>query len=161
MQINQKVIAAKPTGEKAISISCFFSYIIYANRKLMLRKHAISWFEIPTKDLKRAQDFYENILDITFTPLDLDNFQMRMFPIEDPTCVGGALCYSKSSHVPSATDGPLVYLNANPDVQLALDKVEKAGGKIVVPKTQISAEYGYMAMIIDTEGNRIALHSTP
>ena len=76
-------------------------------------------------------------------------------------CVGGALCYSKSSHIPSETEGPLVYLNANPDVQLALDKVEKAGGKIVVPKTQISAEYGYMAMIIDTEGNRLALHSTP
>ena len=127
----------------------------------MLRKHAISWFEIPTRDLNRAQKFYEEILETKLTPLDLDNFQMRMFPVEDPTCVGGTLCYSKESHVPSATDGPLVYLNANPDVQLVLDKVEKAGGKILVPKTQISPEYGYMAMILDTEGNRIAFHSTP
>lgn len=138
-----------------------FHYLISLTKTCMIRKHAISWFEIPTKDLNRAQNFYESILDIKFTPLDLDNFQMRMFPVEDLTCVGGALCYSKSSHIPSATDGPLVYLNANPDLQLALDKVEKAGGKIVVPKTQISAEYGYMALIIDTEGNRIALHSTP
>jgi hypothetical protein len=127
----------------------------------MIRKNAISWFEIPTRDLNRAQKFYEEILDITFTPLDLDNFQMRMFPIEDPTCVGGSLCYSKDSHIPSATEGPLVYLNANPDVQLVLDKVEKAGGKILVPKTQISPEYGYMGMILDTEGNRIAFHSVP
>lgn len=127
----------------------------------MIRKHAISWVEIPTENLNRAQKFYEEILDVTLTPLDLENFQMRMFPVEDITCVGGALCYSPQSHKSSATDGPLVYLNANPDVQMALDKVEKAGGKIVVPKTQISEEYGYMAMIIDTEGNRIALHSTP
>ena len=127
----------------------------------MLRQHAISWFEIPTRALNRAQKFYEQILGITFTPLDLENFQMRMFPVEDPTCVGGCLCYSKDSHVPSATDGPLVYLNANPDVQVVLDKVEKAGGTIVVPKTQISPEYGYMGMIIDTEGNRIAFHSIP
>jgi predicted enzyme related to lactoylglutathione lyase len=53
----------------------------------------------------------------------------------------------------------LVYLNANPDLQDVLDRVERAGGKIMVPKTQISPEYGYMAVIIDTEGNRIAFHS--
>ena len=127
----------------------------------MIRKHAVSWFEIPTRDLNRAEKFYQAILDITFTPLDLEEFQMRMFPVEDPTCVGGSLCYSPQSHIPSATEGPLVYLNANPDVQTVLDKVEKAGGKILVPKTQISPEYGYMAMIIDTEGNRIAFHQTP
>jgi predicted enzyme related to lactoylglutathione lyase len=127
----------------------------------MKRKNAISWFEIPTKDLNRAQKFYEAILDVTLTPLDLDNFQMRMFPTEDSTCVGGSLCYSKDSHIPSATEGPLIYLNANPDVQLVLDKVEKAGGKILVPKTEISPEFGFMALILDTEGNRIAFHSVP
>lgn len=124
----------------------------------MARKHAISWFEIPTKDLMRAQKFYEEIFGVTLQALDLDNIQMRMFPIEDPTCVGGALCYS-NDHIPSRSEGVLVYLNANPDLQGVLDKVEKAGGKIVVPKTQISPEYGYMAMFIDTEENRIALHS--
>ena len=124
----------------------------------MTRPHAISWFEIPTRDLNRAQKFYETILGITFTPLDMENFQMRMFPVEDQMSVGGCLCFS-DSHIPSETDGPLVYLNANPDLQDVLDSVEGAGGKIMVPKTQISPEYGYMAVIIDTEGNRIAFHS--
>jgi hypothetical protein len=75
--------------------------------------------------------------------------------------VGGALCDSGGFHKPSATEGPLIYLNANPDVQQVLDKVEGAGGKILVPKTEISPEYGHMAVILDTEGNRIAMHSVP
>ena len=87
----------------------------------MTRKNAISWFEIPTRDLNRAQKFYEEILDIKMTPLDLDNFKMRMFPVEDTMSAGGALCYS-DSHIPSETEGPLIYLNANPDVQNALDR---------------------------------------
>ena len=64
-------------------------------------------------------------------------------------------------HNASATDGPLIYLNANPDVQIVLDKVIEAGGSIMVPKTEISPEYGFMAVFMDTEGNRIALHAVP
>lgn len=116
-------------------------------------------FEIPTTNLERAQKFYEEILGIRFNKLDLPNIKMRMFPIEDPSGVGGSLCDSGGFHKPSATDGPLVYLNGNPDVQLILDKVEKAGGKIPVPKTEISPAFGHMAVILDSEGNRIAFHS--
>jgi len=125
-------------------------------------KNAISWFEIGTTDLDRATKFYETIFGIKLSPLNLPSIKMRMFPLDDMmTQVGGALVNSGGFHKPSATDGPLIYLNANPDVQNVLDRVEKAGGKILVPKTQISPEYGYMAVIIDTEGNRIALHSIP
>ncbi|WP_276132189.1 VOC family protein [Polluticoccus soli] len=124
-------------------------------------KNAISWFEIPATDLDRAQKFYETIFGIKMISADFPNLRMRMFPIEDPMGVGGALCDSEGFHTPSATDGPLIYLNANPDVQLVLDKVEAAGGSIMVHKTEISPEYGYMAVILDTEGNRIALHSVP
>ncbi|HEY0741204.1 MAG TPA: VOC family protein [Chryseosolibacter sp.] len=124
-------------------------------------KHAISWFEIPSNDITRAQKFYETILALKLTSLDLQNIQMRMFPIEDPMGVGGAIVFSGGFHKPSSTDGPLIYLNANPDVQIILDRVEKAGGKVLVPKTPISDEFGFMAVIIDTEGNRIALHSIP
>lgn len=125
-------------------------------------KHAISWFEIPTTDLDRAQKFYETIFGITMIPMEMPNFKMRMFPLDDPmNGVGGALCHSEGFYQSSATDGVLIYLNGNPDVQLVLDKVEAAGGKIVVPKTEISPEYGFMAVFIDTEGNRIALHSVP
>jgi predicted enzyme related to lactoylglutathione lyase len=125
-------------------------------------KNAISWFEIPAIDLDRATKFYETIFGIRLLPLDTPNLKMRMFPIEDPmNGVGGALSLAPGFYQPSATDGPLVYLNGNPDVQLILDKIVAAGGRIVVPKTEISPEYGYMAVFIDSEGNRVALHSTP
>ncbi len=125
-------------------------------------KNAISWFELPATDLDRAQKFYETILDVRMIPLDTPNIRMRMFPIEDPmTGIGGALASAPGFYKPSTEAGPLVYLNANPDVQLILDKIEAAGGKIVVPKTEISPEHGHMAVFIDTEGNRVALHSVP
>lgn len=124
--------------------------------------NAISWFEIPATDLDRAQKFYETIFDITLNPMDTPNIKMRMFPLDDMmTGVGGAVVDSGGFHKPSATDGVLIYLNGNPDVQNVLDKVEEAGGKIAVPKTEISPDYGFMGVFIDTEGNRIGLHSVP
>jgi predicted enzyme related to lactoylglutathione lyase len=124
-------------------------------------KNAISWFEIPASDLNRAQKFYEAIFGVTLSSLDLPNIKMRLFPLEDAMGVGGAIVDSGGFHKPSLTDGPLVYLNGNPDLQRVLDKVEDAGGKIMVPKTEIPPEYGYMAVIVDSEGNRIGLHSVP
>src|SRR5882757_9445755 len=123
--------------------------------------NAISWFEIPATDLDRATRFYESIYGFKMTAVDMPNIRMRMFPLDDMQGIGGALVDSGGFHKPSATDGPLVYLNGNPDVQKVLDKVEAAGGKIFLPKTEISPDYGYMAVIIDTEGNRIGLHSVP
>ncbi len=86
-----------------------------------------------------------------------------MFPLDDPMeGIGGTLVQEGTGfYKPSATDGPLLYLNGNPDVNIALSRVEAAGGKILAPKTEISPGYGYMAVFIDTEGNRIALHSVP
>ncbi len=125
-------------------------------------KDAISWFEIPASNLERAQKFYEAVFGVKLDAIDMPNIKMRMFPLDDPmNGVGGAVVDSGGFHKPSATDGPLIYLNGNPDVQKVLDKVESAGGKIMVPKTEISPEYGYMAVFIDTEGNRIGLHSVP
>src|SRR4029078_8042297 len=124
--------------------------------------NAISWFEIPATDLNRAQKFYETIFGITLNPLDMPNIKMRMFPLDNMmTGVGGAIVDSGGFHKPWVTDGPLIYLNGNPDVQKILDKVESAGGKIMVPKTEISPDYGFMAVIIDSEGNRIGLHWVP
>lgn len=127
----------------------------------MAFKNAISWFEIPATDLDRATKFYEVIFGVTLFPMDLPNIKMRMFPLEDMMGVGGAVVDSGGFHKPSSSDGPLIYLNGNPDVQQVLDKVEAAGGSIMLPKTEISPEYGFMAVIIDTEGNRIGLHSIP
>ena len=125
-------------------------------------QNAISWFEIPTTDINRAQKFYETIFSISMMPMDLPSIKMRMFPLDDMMAqVGGALVDSGGFHKSSATDGPLIYLNANPDVQNVLDKVVAAGGSIMVPKTEISPDYGFMAVFMDTEGNRVALHSVP
>ena len=123
--------------------------------------NAISWFEIGASDLARAQQFYETIFGVSLIPMDMENIRMRMFPIADmQTGVGGAVVDSGGFHKPSATDGPLIYLNGEPDLQQVLDKVAVAGGSIMVPKTEISPDYGFMAVILDTEGNRIGLHSS-
>ena len=119
---------------------------------------AISWFEIPVADLVRAKTFYENILGVTFQELNLANgLKMALFPV-DADGIGGALAQHKDFYFPG-NQGPVVYLNANPDLQTVLDRVESAGGKVLMPKTQISEENGHMALFQDSEGNRIALHS--
>ena len=125
----------------------------------MTFKNAISWFEIPAGNLDRAQQFYEAIFDIEMIAMDMEHIQMRLFPMQDMMGVGGAICNSGGFHKPSSTDGPLIYMNGSPDLKHILNKVEEAGGKILVPKTEISPEYGFMAVFIDCEGNRIGLHS--
>lgn len=125
-------------------------------------KSAVSWFEIPATDLDRATKFYETIMGVELIKMDFPQMKMRLFPVADMmNDIGGALVDSGGFHTPSDSAGVLLYLNGNPDVQQVLDKVEAAGGRIFLPKTEISPEYGYMAVIIDTEGNRIGLHSVP
>lgn len=128
----------------------------------MIFKNVVSWFEIPATDIHRAQKFYEAIFEIQMIPMEMPGFEMRMFPVENMMeGIGGALAKSEDFYKSSADSGTLIYLNANPDVQLVLDRIEAAGGKILVPKTEISPEYGNMAVFLDTEGNRVALHSAP
>lgn len=124
--------------------------------------NAISWFEIPATDIDRAQKFYETIFQIKMQHLDFPGVKMRMFPIDDPMKgIGGTIIDTGGFHKPSATDGPLIYLNGNPDLQIILDRVVEAGGQIMVPKKVISDDYGDMGVFMDTEGNRIALHNVP
>lgn len=119
----------------------------------------ISWFEIPSSDIDRAQTFYETIFATQLVNMDNPAVKMRTFPVEDMmTDITGAIVHNDEFYSPSSNQGTLIYLNANPEVQTILDRVEAAGGNIMVPKTQISPEYGFMAVIIDTEGNRIGLH---
>lgn len=121
--------------------------------------NAINWFEIPANDIARAKVFYEQIFNNEMHELDIgDGIKMVLFPAESGT-VGGALIEYEDWYKPSESKGPLLYLNANPDVQQVLDRVEEAGGKIKIPKRLITDDNGYMAVIIDSEGNRIALHS--
>ena len=120
---------------------------------------AILWFEIPVTDLQRARKFYEGIFEIEMAQLNInENLSMALFPSPGGT-TGGALCLNKANYVPSR-EGCLVYLNANPDLKKILEKVEPNGGKILRSKTFVSPQWGYMALIEDTEGNRIALKSS-
>ncbi len=123
-----------------------------------LRDNVIGWVEIPAADLDRAKKFYETIFETELQNMELGNgLKMAMFPVKEGG-VSGALCEHKDFYKPSH-DGALVYLNADPDLQRVLDRIKKQGGNELVPKTQISEEYGYMAVFEDSEGNRVALHS--
>lgn len=124
--------------------------------KLSESTNALNWFEIPVTDVARAKKFYETIFDIEMQVVEMMGMEMAMFPSQSPKS-SGALVKS-SNHTPSAT-GSVIYLNGNPDLQQVLDRIENAGGKITMPKTNIDPETGNMAFIMDTEGNLVGLHS--
>lgn len=120
--------------------------------------NALNWFEISVSDIKRAVTFYESVFGIEMPVQEMMGMQMAFFPSEDMNGkVSGALVQGPM-HNPSA-DGAKIYLNGNPDLANALSKIEAAGGKILMPKTKISDEVGYMAFFTDSEGNTVALHS--
>ncbi len=127
------------------------------NAKMSAATNAINWFEIAVSDMARAKKFYETLFEISMETMEMPGMKYAMFPF-DPTNekIAGGLAES-SWHTPGAT-GSILYLNANPDLQIVLDRVESAGGKMVMPKTSIGHN-GFMAMINDTEGNIVALHS--
>ena len=120
--------------------------------------NALNWFEISVSDIKRARKFYETVFEIEMPVQEMMGMQMAFFPAEDMNGkVSGGLVQGPM-HKPS-TDGAKIYLNGNPDLSNALGKIEKAGGKVMMPKTKISDDIGYMAFFTDTEGNALALHS--
>ena len=120
--------------------------------------NAINWFEIPATNFQRAKDFYSKIFNVEMPVQNIMDNQMAFLPAaQDGTSVGGAIC-SGEGYVPSAT-GTLPYLNGGEDLTGVLGRVNDAGGNVVLPKTKISDEIGFMAIFMDTEGNRIALHS--
>lgn len=122
------------------------------------KSNSLNWFEIAVSDIDRAQKFYEVVFDISMERSDMEQMQMAFFPF-DPTSgkATGAIVQS-TMHLPSQ-EGVIIYLNANPNLEIALAKIEGAGGKVLIPKTQITEEHGYMAFFTDTEGNKLALHS--
>ena len=120
--------------------------------------NSLNWFEIPAADIQRATKFYETIFGIKMDGNEMMGMKMTFFPMSMGSGKANGGLVQGPMHKPGM-DGPIVYLNGNPDLSSALNKIEAAGGKILVPKTQISPEIGYMAFFVDTEGNRMALHS--
>lgn len=116
----------------------------------------ISWFEIPATDFSRAVSFYEAILGLEIMESEMFGTKMGFLP-SDGKNVSGAIVQGED-YQPS-TNGVVVYLNGGNDLQSILEKVESNNGKIIVPKTQISPEMGFFGLFIDTEGNKMAVHS--
>ena len=119
------------------------------------RKDYVSWFEIPATDFDQAVKFYNHIYGIEMEQNVTNINAMAFFPVTSG--IGGAVIAGPGS-IPSDT-GPLIYLNGGKDLNNVLNKIEEVGGRIVMPKTLISEEAGYFAIFIDSQGNKLALHS--
>lgn len=117
--------------------------------------HAINWFELPSNDFDRATKFYSEVLEEELQPMEMEGVKMAFFPTKEKG-VGGAVTFGDGKK-PNA-EGALVYLNGKDDLSVPLARVEKAGGKVLMPKTSIG-ENGFMAIFMDTEGNKVAFHS--
>ena len=126
----------------------------------MAEYNVVGWFEIPVTDIERATDFYQKVFDLELERNTVGELDMAWFPMtEEGLGAPGSLVYHQETHRPS-TDGVLVYFTARSgDLANELSRVEGAGGKVLLPKTLITEDIGYMGLFLDTEGNRIAVHS--
>ncbi|MGK7397413.1 MAG: VOC family protein [Candidatus Cyclobacteriaceae bacterium M3_2C_046] len=116
----------------------------------------ISIVEIPVSDFSRAAKFYQAILNVPIEEVNMDGTQMGILSGNGET-VNVALV--KGDDYTPTTDGAVLYLNAGNDLQPMLGNIVQNGGQVLLPKTEISPEMGYFALFIDTEGNKLGLHS--
>lgn len=117
--------------------------------------NAINWFELPANNFERAVKFYSDVIGQELQPMDNPQMSMAFFPTTD-NGVGGCVTHGNGNK-PQA-EGSLVFLNGGEDLSVPLSRVESAGGSVVMPKTAIG-ENGFIAMFMDSEGNKVALHS--
>ncbi len=125
------------------------------NPEILKIKNAVNWFEIPVKDFSRAKKFYETVLKIEMHVCP--ERQWGFFPFDMPNGGIGGTIVKNSKYEPSKT-GSLIYLNGGEDLSEPLSRVEEEGGSIILPKTSIDPN-GFIAHFIDTEGNKVGLHS--
>ncbi|HSM48445.1 MAG TPA: VOC family protein [Draconibacterium sp.] len=125
-----------------------------------MKNNVVGWLEIPVSDMERAIRFYENVFDFKLERHLMGPLDMAWFPwIPEGSGSGGSLVHYPAAYKPS-TDGVLIYFTAHSgDLANELSRVEAAGGQILQGKTEISKNHGFMALLIDSEGNRVALHS--
>jgi hypothetical protein len=119
--------------------------------------NVVSIIEVPVTDLQRAIQFYQAFLQVNIEQVEMGDTQMGLIPNEVGTV--NAVLVKGNDYVPT-TEGAVIYWNAGKDLQIMLERIEKNGGKVIVPKTEISPEMGFFALFIDTEGNKLGLHST-
>jgi predicted enzyme related to lactoylglutathione lyase len=123
-----------------------------------MRNVTVGWFEIPVLDMERAVAFYETVFDCKLRRQQMGQIDMAWFPWDEAgKGAGGSLVKNDEFYLPSA-DGVQIYFSSE-DVDTEIAKVGKAGGKVLSPKKEIAPDIGFMALFMDTEGNRISLHS--
>jgi len=123
--------------------------------------NSLNWFEIPALDITRAKKFYETIFNISMMDMpEMMGMKMAGFPAEMGSGKANGALAQSPMHKPSQ-DGVVIYLNANPDIDAVINRIEGAGGKILMPKTAIGKDIGSMAFFADTEGNKLGLHAGP
>ena len=120
--------------------------------------NSINWFEIPVTDMKRAKHFYQVIFSIHMDETEMMGMQMAFFPYEMGSGKASGALVQGGQRMPG-DKGALIYLNANPSMDVILELIPQMGGIVLMPKTQISPEVGYIALFTDTEGNKLGLHS--
>ena len=118
-------------------------------------KNFVTWFEIPAYNHFRSIAFYNYIFNIQMRYVELNGFAMAFFSVESG--IGGAIVTGPGC-IPSEV-GPLIYLNGGEDLDTVLCRVNDGGGRVVMQKTFLGETVGYFALFIDSEGNRLALHS--
>jgi predicted enzyme related to lactoylglutathione lyase len=117
--------------------------------------NALNWFEIPVADIDRAHRFWQDVLAHDLRRESFGGTPHALFPMKEPG-VGGSLV--QDGRRKPAADGSLVYLNVEGQLDACVGRAAEAGGAVVLPRTPIG-EHGFIAMIRDTEGNVVGLHS--
>jgi hypothetical protein len=120
-------------------------------------KNPVNWFEIPTTDIERANNFYKQVFAVETVYLEIPGTKMYMMMDEDQTAPGAGGAIVEAEGYNPNSDGVVIYFSCE-DLNNELSRVESAGGKVLFPKMDIG-EFGNIAHFIDTEGNRIGLHS--
>ena len=123
-----------------------------------MENNLVGWFEIPVQNMDRALEFYNHVFNLELNSMMVGTQEMAMFPF-NPEGKGssGSLVKLEEFYVPSK-DGVVIYFTC-PDIDGSLQRVKEKGGQVLQEKKQISPEHGYMGLMLDSEGNRIALHS--
>ncbi len=123
-----------------------------------MTRNALTWFEIPVADIERAQHFYETLLAKALRREQMGPHTLAIFPYEEGHGIGGTLKHGAPAPAPG-TDGSLVYLDASPSLSLVMWRAAELGATVLQPALQLPGTIGFIAQIVDSEGNRIGLHS--
>lgn len=144
------------------SLLCFFDFSSTnpehssTNKNSEVMNSFVSIVEIPATDISRAVEFYQSILEIEIQTIDMQDDEMGIFPNDGQSA---SVVITKGEGYEPASNGVLVHLNAGDDLNTVLKRIEKNGGKVLLEKTLIDEENGYFALFLDSEGNKMGLHS--